>query len=204
MKLIFRTLLELLFPKTDDEKIIGRYTIDTFCKKSNSQNTREVWSLLSFADPAVRAAIHLNKFHNHQHAQELLAQVLRQWLRANAHNPCILIPIPLSTQRLRERGHNQVTTIAAKAVHGLHSMQLCDGALIKIIHTKAQTSLPKKERLHNLQGAYTCSSKYHSRITGAHIVLLDDVTTTGTTLCEAKATLLPHKPLSITCVALAH
>ena len=75
---------------------------------------------------------------------------------------------------------------------------------MKIKDTPAQTSLTKHERLNNLTGAYECTSEAAVSIAGKDLVLLDDVITTGATLREAKAALLPHKPKSIICVALAH
>jgi predicted amidophosphoribosyltransferase len=70
--------------------------------------------------------------------------------------------------------------------------------------TKPQTSLKKKERKKNLQGAYVYVADPHLPVAGKHLILIDDVTTTGTTLAEAKWALKRANPASILCVAIAH
>lgn len=197
-------ILEFIFPKTEDEKNIALCTRESFIKKLQPICVHSIFSLTPFADKEVRSAIHLNKFHENIYAQKLLRYILEQWLVQLPKTEYILIPIPLSQKRMTERGYNQVTNIARGTLKQLPNIKLRTDILKRSTHTVPQTSLSKKERMRNLKGAFSIKSANCTAIRGKDIILLDDVTTTGTTLAEAKATLLPLKPASIICVALAH
>ncbi len=199
------TLLSILFPLTEDEKNILKLQAQDFQNKYSLQNIHGIYALSSFKDKAVRSALHLNKFHNHRQAQALLAVLLERFLtEQTGEYPVRIVPIPLSRRRQRERGHNQVLSVinALNALPKRYSVH--KDILIKVHDTKPQTSLSKKERIQNLFGAYACTHHASAEVQDAHIVLIDDVTTTGTTLTEAKHVLKKLKPASITCVALAH
>lgn len=89
-----------------------------------------------------------------------------------------LVPMPLSLQRLAERGYNQSLLLAR---------QLCphktrDDLLLRIRHTPAQRSLPRAERLDNLQGAFVANPLQAGALRGQRVVLVDDVMTTGASL----------------------
>jgi len=204
VKLNFSNFINILFPVTEDEKIILTCTKDAFCRKLGSRYVHDVSILLAFSDNTVRSAIHLNKFHAHPHARKLLSSVLETWLTGLPSKLYILIPIPLSSKRERERGYNQVTIVALDAVRTLPHITLTTHVLTKNKHTPPQTSLTKQGRAKNLKGVFSVSPEQGAYIKNKDIILLDDVTTTGATLHEAKAALLPHSPASIVCIALAH
>jgi ComF family protein len=173
------------------------------CKKVDGSDN--MYALCSFKEKPIRAAIHLNKFHNHVHAQRLLGSLLQTFLENRALNePALLIPIPLSSKRERERGHNQVTSVILRCTLPEGQYVLEKNLLKKVRDTKPQTQLSKEERTKSPQGVYRCTDRAYTCIPGAHIILIDDVTTTGATLKEAQKTLKALKPASITCVALAH
>lgn len=204
MKLDFKTILELFFPPSQDEKNISDCTVEAFVRKLSSMEKNGVISLLSFTDTQVRSAIHLNKFHYHPHAQKILQGVLSAWITTLPKKEYLLIPIPLSSKRERERGFNQVV-ILTKSLHTQFSYVTTDTSILKKVrHTPAQTSLGKRERLLNIKNAYRVIPTTAQSLRDKHIILLDDVTTTGATLAEAKAALLLQYPASILCVALAH
>ena len=93
--------------------------------------------------------------------------------------PDLIVPIPLTAQRLRERGFNQALELAR--VLGLHMgvpvhAQLC----VKTRDTLPQTRLPWKERRKNIRGAFVVEGG----VAGCHVAVVDDVLTTGATLSE--------------------
>jgi predicted amidophosphoribosyltransferase len=112
-----------------------------------------------------------------------------------------IIPIPLSPARLRARGYNQVLEILqANPLDPKYT--ILTNVLVRTRNTRPQTELARSERLTNMHDVF--GVVHGESIAGKHILLVDDVTTTGTTLKTAKAALLPYAPASITCLALAH
>lgn len=96
----------------------------------------------------------------------------------------IILPVPLSARRLRERGYNQALEIArdiARATRTRLEIDLCERAR----DTPPQLDLPLADRAKNVRGAFHCPRL----IGGARIAVVDDVMTTGATLDEIAATL---------------
>ena len=109
-----------------------------------------------------------------------LAPVLAAELlpKADAHLD-YLIPVPLSTARLRERGFNQALEIA-RIISKKSGVSLLANACGRILDNPPQAGLPWKERFKNIRGAFRCNAE----LRGKKVVLLDDVMTTGATLNE--------------------
>ncbi len=95
--------------------------------------------------------------------------------------PNLLIPVPLHDGRLRERGYNQALELARPLAHALDLM-LDPTLLIRTRATCAQTGLDAKARRNNVRGAFAVVP---NKAIPAHVALVDDVMTTGTTLREA-------------------
>lgn len=204
MKLNFLQLLQFIFPLSEDEQRIALCAEATFVSKLHRQQIGDILALSSFNDTHIRAAIHLAKFHNNKKAVMLLGALLHAWLQILSSHDAIIIPAPLSAQRLRERGYNQVCAIAKAGLVGIPNIVIQEDILIKQRHTQPQVSLSKKDRTQNLHGAFTLNEKKAHLLAEKRIILLDDVVTTGSTLKEAKAALLHAHPQSIICVAVAH
>lgn len=96
----------------------------------------------------------------------------------------LVVPIPLSPSRLRERGFNQALELA-KPFARLLQIPLVATALIRLKETSPQTRLARQARLQNLREAFHCGAK----LQGLRILLVDDVMTTGATLTAAAAAL---------------
>lgn len=201
VKLDFVSLLEIIFPPTDDERTLRLVTKDDFASLYSPREENGIISLAPFANTAVRAAIHLNKFHGSKHAKLLLSVLLEKWLATLPLQDYALVPIPLSRDREKERGYNQVTVVAEAALRAFPHISLETKLLQKVRATRAQTSLSREQRLLNLHGAFESSREPSSAL---RILLIDDVTTTGTTLLEAKKALAMKYSIPIICVALAH
>ena len=93
--------------------------------------------------------------------------------------PDILIPMPLSDTRLRERGFNQAQEIA-RHVAKLSDLPLMPRACRKVRDTQPQAALPWKARAKNMRKAFVCDEDF----SGKHVAIVDDVMTTGATLNE--------------------
>ena len=92
-----------------------------------------------------------------------------------------VIPVPLSTARLRDRGYNQAVEIARHLARGKLDIDVC----VRHADAVAQTELPWDERRRNVRGAFGC----RRALTGATVAVVDDVMTTGATLDELALTL---------------
>lgn len=92
-----------------------------------------------------------------------------------------VLPIPLSRQRLQERGFNQALLLARLLAPGKVSADM----LLRIQHTTAQSQLPRAQRLSNLSGALAIEPLRQPQFQGKSVVLIDDVMTTGATLHTA-------------------
>jgi ComF family protein len=118
----------------------------------------------------------------------LLAQTAQQ--RGGAL-PDWLIPVPLHAARLRERGFNQALALARYAGR-LLGIPYHAAAVRRLRDTPSQTSLAAAERRRNVQGAFAVHGARRSRelSAAAHVAIVDDVITTGSTVQELRAVLL--------------
>ena len=93
----------------------------------------------------------------------------------------IIIPIPISKKRLRERGYNQ-SYLLGKKLANILNIDYCKDCLIKIKDNKPQNSLGQEERKQNVIGVYKI--KNAEKIQNKKILLIDDIFTTGSTANE--------------------
>lgn len=98
-----------------------------------------------------------------------------------------IMALPLSAQRIAERGFNQSLEIARLLSHHL-KIPLCFTGYERTLDTPPQARLPWKERRKNIRGAFECRLD----LSGQHILVIDDVMTTGSSLDEFARTLKKH------------
>lgn len=117
------------------------------------------------------------------------------------HPQALVVPVPLSTRRLRERGFNQSELIARKIAQALHLT--CDNTLLlRTRHTVPQTEMSlRRERLFNVRNAFSCITP--ERVNGRHVILIDDVFTTGATLSECAKVLQSAGAKKVTALVVA-
>jgi ComF family protein len=113
-----------------------------------------------------------------------LATLLVERVAEEARPHCV-IPMPLSVQRLRERGFNQSLEIA-RSVAARLQVSVAISACRRIRHTPPQAALPWDERGTNIRGAFECTAA----MDGARVAVIDDVLTSGATLNELARVLL--------------
>lgn len=93
----------------------------------------------------------------------------------------LVLPMPLSRERLAERGYHQAWLLA----RALAPQQADAGLLLRIRHTPSQRGLPRSERLANLRGAFAIEPLRAQAVRGRTVLLVDDVMTTGASLFTA-------------------
>lgn len=192
-------LLDVLFPPRESQLIIRSYHPSRTTGQPGCYEG--IFYCAEYTEPTIRAAISENKFHNNTQAQVILAQVLSDWVTGKKLTNIQFVAIPLGKGRLRSRGHNQVSSILQ---HTNYSHQ--SDLLVRTKETVPQTALDRHQRLHNIKNIFYCSGEQAKNLSAQTIILLDDVVTTGATLNEARATLVPHLPphTRLICLALAH
>jgi ComF family protein len=94
--------------------------------------------------------------------------------------PMLVLPVPLHADRLRQRGYNQALELARPLARA-HGMALNANVLLRTRGTSAQTELDARERRRNVHGAFAVREAV---ALPPHVVILDDVMTTGATLAE--------------------
>ncbi len=106
----------------------------------------------------------------------------------------LVVPVPLSPERLRERGMNQAWELARR-VGPLLDLEARSNALLRLVDTAHLAALPRAERAARIRGAFAVASAAELR--GRHVALVDDVMTSGATVAEASRTLLAAGAASV-------
>jgi ComF family protein len=136
--------------------------------------------LADYAAPLDRLITAL-KFHGDMALADALGRELARALRGMARPPELLVPVPLSAARLRERGYDQAARIAGAL--GRAAGIPVRARLRRVRATLAQSSLPRPARLENLRGAFAVEPL--ATPLPERVALVDDVMTTGATLHAA-------------------
>jgi len=148
-----------------------------------------------------RRALHALKYDGERRLAPMLgAAIARRWAKAGAAGE-ILVPVPASPDRVRERGYDQAALLAAEAGRRLHLPTV--DALERTRATTAQFDLDRAARATNLGGAFQLRPAAARDIQGRWIVLVDDVVTTGATLAACATTLLDGGALAVSAVTVA-
>ena len=111
----------------------------------------------------------------------------------------LLVPMPLSRERLAERGFNQALLLA----RALAPRKARPDVLLRIRHTAAQTALDRHGRLANVEGAFAVEPSLAASLHARRVVLVDDVMTSGASLFSAAAALRRVGAADIAAVVMA-
>jgi ComF family protein len=173
-------------------------------RKTLSTPHSYIASFYDFQDPLIKKTIHAIKYFHRKDLISPLVQNLGEELKILASEQpstnCVLVPIPMPLLRKYIRGYNQAELIAREI--GKHcSMQVNTTLLTRSSSPSRQaTTKTKSARLKNQRNTFkvTPASKEVS------VILIDDVTTTGATLEEARKTLAINGIKVLRAITLAH
>lgn len=206
------SVLDTILPRKDRVVRIDHYTLENIPVSPVEHEACgvQITTLLNYRTQVVQDLIRALKYDKSGHAAKLLAGAIAEYLQEEIANlktfstkPIILVPVPLHTSRLRERGFNQIEKVLQNLPEEFRNGELSRVDATVLIRTRAtpqQTRLSRSERLKNVAGAFTLAADAEG-IRGSHIILIDDVTTTGATLAAASK---PLDKSSLTLLALAH
>ncbi len=151
------------------------------CQKEPPAYTK-MYTKFQYEEP-LKMLIHKFKYHNSLYLTSLLTEIM---LKApiNYDEVGLIIPVPLSKNRIRQRGYNQAA-ILAKSIAKKLKAPYSDNYLRKIIDTPNQVEITGEHRRKNLKNAFIISPKYNYQT----VTIIDDIFTTGSTANEIALTL---------------
>ena len=152
------------------------------CERSPPDFDQAVAPLL-YRDAPARWVQRL-KFNSGFREGAVLARLFAEDVSLEGLSVDLIVPIPLSTRRLMQRGHNQVAMLCRALSRELNT-PMAPRVLARQRHTQSQSDLPVSARRTNVAGAFRC----RRRLNGEHVALVDDVMTTGETLSAASKVL---------------
>ena len=131
----------------------------------------------------------------------LFGTILGSCFRNEGIKADLIVPVPLSDERLEERGFNQAYEIAYP-VSRMNDIPIAEGCLIRVRDTMRQSQISDISiRARNVAGAFAMSDSWD--VTGLTVAIVDDVATTGATLHEAAKALYKAGAAKVLCVAFA-
>ena len=180
-------------------------------KKAERDTEKPFFAVFQYKDKTIRALLWSLKYSGNANAARLCAESmygefceeLRDQAMCKGFTNPLIIPIPLSPPRMRERGFNQAELIAKEFAALDSSFTLSADVLKKIKDIKSQTSIKNRaEREKNIIGCFSVTSP--GKIKHKNIILIDDIYTTGATLNEAKKILVNAGARMVLCYTVAH
>ena len=161
-------------------------------------------------DARLREAIHALKYDRmHPAAKKLgsmLAEAITQLL-PDAPAELLVVPVPLHRTKQRQRGFNQARALAQAAIDALGrshpewKLTLASSTLMRLRATETQAGLTPTQRRKNVRGAFKVSDP--AAVRGKHVLLVDDILTTGATARAAAQSLLRAGAASVYVATLA-
>ncbi len=130
----------------------------------------------------------------------LLSQALDDLAKMVSIKNCVLVPVPLHWKRMLKRGFNQAELLANRIAYK-HDVPIDQRLLSRTRGTATQHQLGRQERKLNVEGAFQANRKYAE---GAHIILVDDLLTSGATLSSCASALTDAGALSVNAITLAY
>lgn len=111
----------------------------------------------------------------------------------------LIIPVPLHAKKQKIRGYNQ-SALIAQGISLTTAIPVADNALVRTRHTESQTKKTRTDRLANMEQAFSIQTGADLR--GKHVLLCDDVLTTGATLEACALALLKEETIKISIVTI--
>ena len=184
-----------------------------FCKEHDNPVAQAFWGRVMLENAAaiyffkkgnrVQQLIHQIKYHGQKELGLVLGKEAGKLLRPVRFNEVdLIVPVPLHPKKLRKRGYNQSEWIA-RGIAETMSKQIDTRALIRQTATSTQTRKKRYDRWENVNSGFGLTDP--DVFSGKHILLIDDVITTGATLeaCIRAVQTSPGAKVSVAALAFA-
>lgn len=152
---------------------------------------------------AVASILHEMKYHGRKRLCRQMGRIMGTELMGTGFFDGIdfIIPVPLHKNRMRERGYNQ-SELLARGISEITSIPVVTDVMRRIHNNATQTHKSSFERWENAEGLFEATEKAVS-LSGRHILLIDDVLTTGATISACLDALRSVDSVKISVVTLA-
>lgn len=209
---ILESVLNIVFPKEKNTQALEALTAQELRNLLPMAETsdEDLISLFNYRNPVVKQLIKEVKYnHNKQLAfmcAELISEELLDFLyekkEFQPETNIILLPVPISIKRRKQRGYNQTELVTEMVSKMLPPIEYCPHTLRRDIDKTSQTKKNKNERLENIKNCFSVIDK--QKIKDSIVVVFDDVITTGATLDTICQEISKHNPKEIMRVTIAH
>ena len=144
---------------------------------------------LAFHAGPLRGALHTLKYRHNVPLSQALAQLMSQGWPTALPADAVLMPVPLSSERMRERGFNQAEMLA-RELGAQRNLPVAADVIRRVKHTRSQVGLSGAERIENVASAFAVDSR---SVRNLSVIIIDDVCTTGATLGACANALLQRE-----------
>lgn len=204
--------LDLLFPPTERSLYIRKLDADIISRLPQADKIQAEYlqSVFDYQHKITKALVQAAKYDGNHKAARIMGRQLYDEILLLCQDRRIiskhigLVPIPLSDERLHKRGFNQcrriINSICDTANQDNHLQER--HVLRKVKETRPQTNLSKSQREQNVQNCFRL--KPGCDIEKENLIIIDDVTTTGATIAEARRALKTGHPESVSALTFAH
>jgi ComF family protein len=195
---LFYFCFDVLVPPRGSDAVVRSLTLDDLYALGNMRGE------LRYRDARVRALVWELKYRGSSAAARLCGQFLSEQLlalSAEVVGTPLLVPVPMHPSRRAIRGHNQTELLCEAALPHLGgAFEYAPKALERVRSTPAQRGLMRGRRLRNVKNSMRACPEL---VEGRACVVVDDVSTTGATLAEARRALLAAGAREVHTVSLA-
>lgn len=147
------------------------------------------------------------KYHSQPYLARQIGRMMAQEIGEGFFNDIdAIVPIPITRSRQRHRGYNQSEQIAF-GISSVTGINVCSNLVKRVTNTVSQTTLSYTERVTNIEGVFKLSASLESKriknYVGKHLLVIDDVITTGSTTIECANQLLMISGVKISVISFA-
>jgi len=201
---MYKYILDFIFPPTKTELELRELSVsDVFERLPTAPPTEYpfIYSIFSYQNPLVKELVWQIKYKRNKHAISIAGYSLYTRL-STIEGDITLVPVPISKSRRRERGYNQSELIVNEIVKMDNNRFKADFNLVKRnVDIEKQTFKNKNDRFKNTKDIFKVTRL--PRLT-EKIVIIDDVSTTGSTINEIRNVLLEAGYTDVVGYTLAH
>ncbi len=209
----FQRILDILIPLSSEAKIARSLSEETLIELLHPVIHRDrLWitALFPYRNPKVRALVRAIKYRGEKAPLPALGRIMADEILELAsdkralsgwHEP-LLMPIPSSTERLRNRGYNQAERITLAILPHLDGSAEYAPDVLGREDRPSQVNVSKEAREKNVSGAFFVLRP--EKVRDREIILVDDVAETGTTLSDAKRALMAAGATDVIALTVAH